>query len=57
MCLVCPADQPVEDKGGNREGNILNPEHGGRIETRERSEKESGQRFQPNEAREITGKN
>ena len=54
MCLVSPADQPVKkDKCGNNEGNVLNPEHGGRAETREGSAEESGQRLQPQEAREI----
>ena len=54
MCLVSPADQPVKkDKCGNNEGNVLNPEHGGRAETREGNAEESGQRLQPQEAREI----
>ena len=43
MCLVSLADQPVEeDKSGNGEGYILNPEHGGGAETREGSAEESG---------------
>ena len=46
MCLVSPADQPVEkDKCGNDEGNVLNPEHGGGAETREGNTEEGGQRL------------
>ena len=55
MCLVGPADHPVEEeKGGDGEGNVLHPEHGGRAETREGSPEQGRERLKPEEAREIS---
>ena len=46
MCLVGPGDHPVEEKeGGDGDGNVLNPQHGGGAETRERGAEQGRERL------------